>query len=593
MAIGIFLNNIKSLSNNCLWLVVILSTITLFILFIVFCYTISIKTNKNKETKQQERKNDFDEANLTNKIEEIKENPKTISLDSELVKIVVNPLLSTKYAKNQTSTIELLNEQKQDENSHSQINEPNVNQAYNAQSKEDILSKLILDNEKNLNSINEIKQMLSLKEEKAVQQNLYKQSEDLTKSELSERLSRIESFLKNERQEDTSSELEARQNAKIENLYNELSSKIASAEKLIKENIERGADTSSENESGHYIKLMIEELGDKIDQVEKNINSNKVQETKSSVDERQDAELKAAIDMFNDKIEKAEANLSGKSATVGEDKFNDYLISSFKTINERLDKMEDLFKEQNETILKKELDNTQRELEKAERDKFMEKLVEKFASKDNFLSNEELLEKLVAKEVSRQKDTSKFELVEKSQANIEFKQADKIAKEETVSVPTVPLNKFEDKILKNTIEVLSSGKLTLKQAYAKLSTEQKRYFDLLKIYAEGKPLARTKEVKASLNIGVGTKHYIQLGIKKGIVIASFNNESEELMMLRLNGKKLLKPEPTKIKVVDRASYETAKQMVDIRVEQVSRELEAVRDLRREKQKQRYEESKKS
>ena len=140
--------------------------------------------------------------------------------------------------------------------------------------------------------------------------------------------------------------------------------------------------------------------------------------------------------------------------------------------------------------------------------------------------------------------------------------------------------------------VFSAPQLTLREAYSQLSFQQKRYFDRLHRYASEKPDARVKEAKTYLTIGVGNKSYVQLAIKRNVVVAYFLLESEEMLRLRLLDETYVKPEKTKIKIVNEEAFESALKMIDVREVQVAREITLVKELRREKQRLRYESLKK-
>ena len=62
-------------------------------------------------------------------------------------------------------------------------------------------------------------------------------------------------------------------------------------------------------------------------------------------------------------------------------------------------------------------------------------------------------------------------------------------------------------------------------------------------------------------------------------------EDENSQRLRLSGNNDIKPEGTRIKVCDDNSFVTAKQMIDLRVEQVAREKQIIKELSKERRKQ--------
>ena len=131
----------------------------------------------------------------------------------------------------------------------------------------------------------------------------------------------------------------------------------------------------------------------------------------------------------------------------------------------------------------------------------------------------------------------------------------------------------------------NNPKLTLEEAFNRLSPTQKRYFKRLTEYANAKPNAKIKESRSSLTIAAGNKSYIKLSIKKDTVVATFSLEDEEMQRLRLNGELSVKQEKTKIKIIDDNALDAALKMIDVRELQIDREIELIKERRRERQRQ--------
>ena len=131
-------------------------------------------------------------------------------------------------------------------------------------------------------------------------------------------------------------------------------------------------------------------------------------------------------------------------------------------------------------------------------------------------------------------------------------------------------------------------RLTLQEAYAKLTKEQKKYFDGLREYAMSKD-SKCKEKLSTYFTTIGpstTNPFIKLTIKKGITVALFKMEDEYLKDIRRNASSegaKVKVKETEIAIPDKLSYDTAKDMVDLRIDQIERYndyLKEQRSLRR-------------
>ncbi len=127
-------------------------------------------------------------------------------------------------------------------------------------------------------------------------------------------------------------------------------------------------------------------------------------------------------------------------------------------------------------------------------------------------------------------------------------------------------------------------RLTLEEAYAKLTKEQKKYFDGLREYAMSKD-SKCKEKLSTYFTTIGpstTNPFIKLTIKKGITVALFKMEDEYLKDIRRNasgdGTKV-KVKETEVPIGDKQAYDTAKDMVDLRIDQIERYSDFLKELR--------------
>ena len=124
-------------------------------------------------------------------------------------------------------------------------------------------------------------------------------------------------------------------------------------------------------------------------------------------------------------------------------------------------------------------------------------------------------------------------------------------------------------------------RLTLDEAYAKLSKEQKKYFDTLKSYAMSKD--KCKEKKSTYYILLGQSSVnplVKLTIKKDTTVALFKMEDEYFKDIRRNagsdGTKM-KIKETELIVSDAQAFDTAKEMIDLREDQIERYQEYLKE----------------
>ena len=128
---------------------------------------------------------------------------------------------------------------------------------------------------------------------------------------------------------------------------------------------------------------------------------------------------------------------------------------------------------------------------------------------------------------------------------------------QTVATSVVDEPKENREFPQGAIIINSSPKLELDEAYENLPTKQKQYFRKLKEYADKKPNATSKESKKYL-----------------IVLRRSGNGDVEI-----------KVKETELKIVDDNAFEMAKNMIDLRVQQIAQEKEYLKQLRKEKRRQ--------
>ncbi|MDE6870275.1 MAG: hypothetical protein K2J75_06065, partial [Clostridia bacterium] len=131
--------------------------------------------------------------------------------------------------------------------------------------------------------------------------------------------------------------------------------------------------------------------------------------------------------------------------------------------------------------------------------------------------------------------------------------------------------------------VEKAPRLTLDEAYALLSKEQKKYFDGLRDYALTK--YKCKEKKSTYFVVFGrtsTNPLLKLTVKKDTTVALLKMEDEYMKDIRRDatgdGTKV-KVKETEVVVSDAQAYATAKKMVDLRDDQIERYQDLLREQR--------------
>jgi hypothetical protein len=187
------------------------------------------------------------------------------------------------------------------------------------------------------------------------------------------------------------------------------------------------------------------------------------------------------------------------------------------------------------------------------------------------------VEKIVEKEVVKEVPVEVEKIVEKE-----------VVKEVKVEVP-IEVEKVVEKIVEiPAVKPASKAKvtaprLTLDEAYAKLSAKQKKFFDTLKEYAMSKD--KCKEKKSTYYILLGQSSVnplVKLTIKKDCTVALFKMEDEYMKDIRRNagseGTKV-KVKETELIVGDSQALATAKEMIDLREDQIERYNDFLKEQR--------------
>ncbi len=221
-----------------------------------------------------------------------------------------------------------------------------------------------------------------------------------------------------------------------------------------------------------------------------------------------------------------------------------------------------------------------------------EKLMQKLAEQQPqqvVMAQPQVIEKIVEKPVEKIVEVPVEKVIEKE---VRVEVPVETVVEKVVEKPIVISTEAEkSKQVKKTPapKKAPAPRLTLEEAYAKLTKEQKKYFDGLREYAMSKD-SKCKEKLSTYftTIGPSTINpFIKLTIKKGITVALFKMEDEYLKDIRRNasgdGTKV-KVKETEVPIGDKQAYDTAKDMVDLRIDQIERYNDYLKEQRAMKRK---------
>ena len=242
---------------------------------------------------------------------------------------------------------------------------------------------------------------------------------------------------------------------------------------------------------------------------------------------------------------------------------------------------------QNDETIKKMLEN---------QEKLMQKILELSA---NQTAEKEVVEKIVEvpvekiveKEVKVEVPVEVEKIVEKEVPVEVEKVVEKIVEVPVEKIVEVPIE--VEKVVEKIVEIpavkptpkakTSAPRLTLDEAYEKLSGKQKKIFDTLKDYAMSKD--KCKEKKSTYYILLGQSSVnplVKLTIKKDTTVALFKMEDEYMKDIRRNatsdGTKV-KVKETELVVGDAQALATAKEMIDLREDQIERYNDYLKEQR--------------
>ncbi|MDE6276185.1 MAG: InlB B-repeat-containing protein [Clostridia bacterium] len=160
----------------------------------------------------------------------------------------------------------------------------------------------------------------------------------------------------------------------------------------------------------------------------------------------------------------------------------------------------------------------------------------------------------------------------------------------------VPVEKIVEKEVIKEVKVAAAAKpkkevaprLTLDEAYAQMSKQQQKYFDGLRQYALSKPNTKEKTSTYAITIGQSTVNpLLKLTIKKDMTVALFKMEDEYLKDIKRDasgdGTKI-KVKETEVIVADAQACKAAKNMIDLREDQIERYQDLLKEQRAMKKK---------
>ena len=245
--------------------------------------------------------------------------------------------------------------------------------------------------------------------------------------------------------------------------------------------------------------------------------------------------------------------------------------------------------EHNDETIKRILDN---------QDKLMQKILELSMNKP---AETQVVEKIVEKEVPVEVEKVVEKIVEVPVEKIVEKQVkvevpvevEKIVEKEVVKEVKVEVPVEVEKVVEKIVEIpaakpapkakAAAPRLTLDEAYAKLTDKQKKFFDTLKAYAMSKDKCKEKKSTYFTVLGQSTVNpLVKLTIKKNTTVALFKMEDEYMKDIRRNatsdGTKV-KVKETELIVGDAQALATAKEMIDLREDQIERYNEYLKEQR--------------
>ncbi|MDE5990151.1 MAG: MBG domain-containing protein [Clostridia bacterium] len=228
------------------------------------------------------------------------------------------------------------------------------------------------------------------------------------------------------------------------------------------------------------------------------------------------------------------------------------------------------------------------------------KVVEKTEQNDEtiklILQNQQIimdkLEELFSRPVEKQVVEVPVEKIVEKEVKIEVPVEVEKVVEKVVEVP-VEVEKIVEVPVEKVVEIpaqksapkakVVAPRLTLDEAYEKLSAKQKKFFDTLKDYALSKDKCKEKKSTYSILLGQSSVNpLVKLTIKKDTTVALFKMEDEFMKDIRRNASNdgaKIKVKETEVIIADVQAMKAAKEMIDLREDQIERYSDFLKEQR--------------
>ncbi|MDE6362477.1 MAG: hypothetical protein K2L53_05815, partial [Clostridia bacterium] len=218
----------------------------------------------------------------------------------------------------------------------------------------------------------------------------------------------------------------------------------------------------------------------------------------------------------------------------------------------------------------------------------VEKIVEKEVPVEKIVEVPVEVEKIIEKEVPVEKIVEvpvEVEKIVEKEVKVEVPVEKIVEKEVRVEVPVEKVV-HADKASKASVKrapVEKAPRLTLDEAYARLSSQQKKFFDTLREYALKKDKCKEKKTTYFILLGQSSVNpLIKLTIKKDTTVALFKMEDEYLKDIKrdaTNDGTKIKVKETEVVVADAQACKAAKNMIDLREDQIERYQDLLKEQR--------------
>ena len=130
-------------------------------------------------------------------------------------------------------------------------------------------------------------------------------------------------------------------------------------------------------------------------------------------------------------------------------------------------------------------------------------------------------------------------------------------------------------------EKLSIDRLTLAEAYEALTANSKKLFDAIGEYVMAKPETAESDGKYAISYKYRAKALFKLVIKRGIPTIAYSTEGEQLRQLKRDAASedgvKVRFKLNELQVLDSSTLEIAKGVVDLRIEQIDKDIEYLKE----------------